>query len=125
GGGGSDLVFARGLGGGAFPPPPRGDPLLPERARSTVSGLPRRSDTVARERADYLAALAAGTARVLTTPRADRRAQRPARPAPWLLETASHLAGRPVLAAELDPGHATTQHVRWLELVASFASALA
>jgi RecB family exonuclease len=61
---------------------------------------------------------------VLTTPRADRRAQRPARPAPWLLETASHLARRPVLAAELDPGHGTAQDAPWLELVASFESAL-
>src|SRR5262245_12134761 len=119
-----DTVYVLGLVEGAFPPPVRDDPSLSDRARSTVSGLPRRSDAVARERADYLAALAAGTTRVLTTPRADRRAQRPARPAPWLLETASQLAGRPVLAAELDPGHATAQGAPWLNLVASFESAL-
>jgi RecB family exonuclease len=119
-----DTVFVLGLVEGSFPPPLRDDPLLSDRARSAVSGLARRSDAVARERADYLAALAAGTTRVLTTPRADRRAQRPARPAPWLLETASHLAGRPVLASELDPGHPTAQDAPWLDLVASFESAL-
>jgi hypothetical protein len=119
-----DTVFVLGLVEGAFPPPVRDDPLLSDRARSTVSALTRRSYTAASERADYLAALAAGTARVLTTPRADRRAQRPARPAPWLLESASHLAGRPVLAAELDPGHATARDAPWLQLVASFESAL-
>ena len=119
-----DTVFVLGLVEGAFPPPVRDDPLLSDRARSSVAALTRRSDVVASERADYLAALAAGTARVLTTPRADRRAQRPARPAPWLLETASHLAGRPVLASELDPGHVTTQEASWLQLVASFESAL-
>src|SRR6185436_7599049 len=119
-----DTVFVLGLVEGAFPPPVRDDPLLSDRARSSVSALTRRSDAAASERADYLAALAAGTTRLLTTPRADRRAQRPARPAPWLLETASHLAARPVLASELDPGHATAQDAPWLELVASFESAL-
>ena len=103
---------------------PRDDPLLSERARASVPGLTRRADTTASERADYLAALAAGAERVLTAPRADRRAQRAARPAPWLLETASHLAGRPVLASELDPGHPTARDAPWLDLVASFESAL-
>src|SRR4029079_19128015 len=85
-----DTVFVLGLVEGAVPPPVRDDPLLSDRARSTVSGLTRRSDAAAGERADYLAALAAGSTRILPPPRADRRAQRPARPAPWLLESASH-----------------------------------
>jgi ATP-dependent helicase/nuclease subunit B len=119
-----DTVFFVGLVEGAFPPPPRDDPLLSERARAVAPGLGRRADAAARERGDYLAALAAGSECVLSTPRADRRAQRPARPAPWLLETATHLAGKPVLASELDPGHPTARGARWLELVASFESAL-
>ena len=120
-----DTVLVVGLAEGAFPPPPRDDPLLPDRARATTPGLTRRSDAARRDRDDYLAALAAAHERVLTTPRADRRAQRPARPAPWLLESASHLAGRVVLASELDPGHPTAQQAPWLDVVASFEAGLA
>ncbi|MFA5882974.1 MAG: PD-(D/E)XK nuclease family protein [Acidimicrobiia bacterium] len=120
-----DTVLVVGLAEGAFPPPPRDDPLLPDRARSTAPGLARRGDAARRDRDDYLAALAAAHERVLTTPRADRRAQRPARPAPWLLESASHLADRVVLASELDPGHPTARHAPWLEVVASFEAGLA
>ena len=120
-----DTVLVVGLAEGAFPPHPRDDPLIPDRARSTVPGLARRGDAARRDRDDYLAALAAAHERVLTTPRADRRAQRPARPAPWLLESASHLAGRVVLASELDPGHPTAQQAGWLDVVASFEGGLA
>ncbi len=62
---------------------------------------------------------------MLTAPRADRRAGRAARPAPWLLESARHLAGRVVLASELDPGHPTARDAPWLEVVASFEAGLA
>lgn len=120
-----DTLFVVGLVEGAFPPPPRDDPLLPDRARQAAPGLVRRSDVMARERDDYLAALAAARERVLTTPRADRSAQRAARPAPWLLESAAHLAGRVVLASELDPGHPTARDAAWLHVVASFESGVA
>ena len=120
-----ETVFVVGLAEGAFPPPPRDDPLLPDRARTAVDGLARRGDAARRERDDYLAALAAAPERVLTAPRADRRAGRAARPAPWLLESARHLADRVVLASELDPGHPTTRDAPWLEVVASFEAGLA
>lgn len=121
----ADTVFVVGLTEGEFPPPPREDPLLTDAARRMAPELPRRDDTAGRERDDYLAALAAGSERVLTLPRADRRAQRPARPAPWLLETAKALAGRPVLAAELDPDHPLARAAPWLEVVASYEAAIA
>jgi ATP-dependent helicase/nuclease subunit B len=120
-----DAVFVVGLAEGVFPPPPRDDPLLSDRARAVAPGLARRADVARRDREDFLAALAAGNERVLTAPRADRRAQRAARPAPWLLETASHLAGRAVRASELDPGHPTARASTWLRLVASFEAGLA
>jgi RecB family exonuclease len=119
-----DTVLVVGLAEGAFPPPPRDDPLLSDRARAAVDGLARRGDVARRERDDYLAALSTAPERVLTTPRADRRAARPARPAPWLLESAARLAGRVVLASELDPGGAATLDAPWLEVVASFEAGL-
>ena len=68
------------------------------------------------ERARRLPRRARGAAPRASSPRRapTGAAQRPARPAPWLLESASHLAGRPVLAAELDPGHLTAQDAPWL-----------
>jgi hypothetical protein len=120
-----DSLFVVGLVEGAFPPPPRDDPLLPDRARGAVDGLPRRGDIARRERDDYLAALAAAHERVLTAPRADRRAGRAARPAPWLLESAALLSGAVVLASELDPGHPTARAAGWLDVVASFEAGLA
>ncbi|MFM8305174.1 MAG: PD-(D/E)XK nuclease family protein, partial [Actinomycetota bacterium] len=120
-----DTVFVVGLVEGSFPPPPRDDPLLPDRARAAVEGLARCGETARRERDDFLAALAVAPERVVTMPRADRRAGRAARPAPWLLESARHLAGRVVLASELDPGSATACDAPWLEVVASFEAGLA
>lgn len=97
-----DLVFLVGMTEGAFPPRGHDDPLLPDEIRRGAGAAlrlhaHRRLD----ERRDFLAALAAAPERVVCFPRADPRAQRPHRPARWLLESASALAGTPVGADEL------------------------
>lgn len=118
-----ETLFVVGMTEGSFPPPTRDDPLLPDAARAVAGAdLPRRSARAGAERVDYLAALCAASERVLCFPRADPRAQRAARPAHFVLETASRHAGRPVMASDLEPNRATGH--AWLHVVPSFAAAV-
>jgi ATP-dependent helicase/nuclease subunit B len=117
-----DAVYIVGMTEGAFPPSSRDDPLLPDAEREQLGGaLPRRADRRVQERAAYLAALAAAPWRGLSYPRADTRSMRVARPAPWLLETASAHEGRLVGAHELESGVTGST---WLRVVDSFDSAV-
>lgn len=116
-----DVVFVVGMHEGAFPPPPRDDPVLPDVERDRVDGaLDRRGDRRTNDRAAYLAALSIAPERILSFPRADTRAQRAARPAAWLLETASLRAGRLVAAEELEPGSGRSNGLDGVRVVSSF-----
>jgi RecB family exonuclease len=102
--------------------------VLPDAERDRVDGaLERRADRRVRDRAAYLAALSSAPLQILTFPRADLRAQRAARPAAWLLETAKARAGRFVAAEELEPGRAAGANgetAAWLRIVSSFDGAV-
>jgi hypothetical protein len=111
-----DLVVVVGAADGQFPPRPREDPLLTDRARAASGGLlgPRalRRDEELR---DVLAAFAAAPQRVLTTPRADPRDQRERQPAAAFLAACTARAGRHILSGEL-----ARLREPWFELVPSF-----
>ena len=119
-----DALFLVGMNEGTFPPPARDDPVLPDAERDRLDGaLARRPERRLRERATYLAALATSRWRAFSYARADTRAQRAARPAAWLLETATAHAGRLVAAHELEPGTADAGAgvaAGWLRVVQSF-----
>ncbi len=90
-----DTVFVVGAAEGRLPPPPRDDPLLPDRERAVTGGqVPPRSIAAARERADYLAALAGASSEVvLSWARADPVGQRALLPSRWVVETVRTLVG--------------------------------
>lgn len=116
-----DLVFVVGMTEGAFPPRGLDDPLLPDDARRRAgSSLRLHAHRRLDERRDFLAALASAPECVLSFPRADPRAQRPTRPARWLLESASVLAHEPLGADELLDAPAAP----WLVAVPSFEATL-
>lgn len=96
-----DTVFVLGLAEGSLPRLGRQDALLPDRERRIAGELPLRGDRQGDEHARYLAALASAPERVLLWPRADLRAGRQRLPSRWLLDTASHLAGRPMFSGDL------------------------
>ena len=115
-----DLAVVLGMTEGMIPSRGRDDPLLPDREREQADDVPLRTDRLAEERRDYLAALASANERILVYPRADLRGQRGHLPARWLLESASRLAGRRVFSGNLDG----LGPVPWFAPVASFQSAL-
>ena len=88
-----DAVFVLGLTDSATAAGTLDDPLLPGHGLAAH----RRH----RRRAAYLDALAVAPERVVSFPRADLRAARAVMPSPWLLESASALASRPVASREL------------------------
>ncbi|MCH8949563.1 MAG: exodeoxyribonuclease V subunit gamma, partial [Chloroflexi bacterium] len=117
-----DLVIVLGMTEGVIPARSRDDPLLPDRERAAAGDdMPLRTNRLAEDRRDYLAALATAPERILVYPRADLRGQRGRLPSRWLLEAASQLEGRTLFSADLDPPPARP----WLEAVASFEGALA
>jgi ATP-dependent helicase/nuclease subunit B len=97
-------VFVVGAAEGRLPPPPREDPLLPDRERAVTGGqVPARFIAAARERADYLAALAAADAEVvLSWARSDPVGQRALLPSRWVVETVRELSGTLITARQLD-----------------------
>lgn len=118
-----DVVCVLGLTEGSLPVTRREDALLgdADRALAVDHELPTREDALARQRHQYLAALAAGGAyRILSAPRGDLRNGRERLPSRWLLETASQLAGRRVFGSEL----AGLSAAEGLETVPSYAAAL-
>lgn len=119
-----DTVFVVGAAEGRLPPPPRDDPLLPDRERAVTGGqVPPRSIAGTRERADYLAALAGASTRVvLSWSRADPVGQRALLPSRWVVETVRAITGTLITARQLaDARPGTLPHVVVLE---SFAAAL-
>ena len=114
-----DRVYLVGMVEGLVPSRPSDDPLLPERERA-LAGLPTRHGAAA-ERYDYLAAVSAGRASVLTYARSNNIAQREQRPSHWFLEEASRLYGSPVYPSMLSSPDelASLRQQPWFEEVAS------
>lgn len=96
-----DAVFVLGLAEGSLPRLGRHDALLPDAERAMAGELARRADRQSDEHAEYLAALASAPERLLLWPRSDLRDGRRRLPSRWLLDTASHLAGRPIFSSGL------------------------
>ncbi|HUR24282.1 MAG TPA: PD-(D/E)XK nuclease family protein [Acidimicrobiales bacterium] len=96
-----DTVFLLGMAEGNLPRQICDDALLPDRERRVAEGLALRADRQRDERADYLAALASASERVLLWPRADLGGGRQRLPSRWLLDTASRIAGRQVFSGDL------------------------
>lgn len=98
-----DLLLVVGMTEGAFPAPQREHPVLRDADRRALS--PELGTVASRReqgRTRWLRLLRAAPRIELSYPRADSRSQRRQFAAPWLLEQASELAGRPVSAADLD-----------------------
>ena len=91
-----DVVWLVGMIEGGTPPSLAPDPLLPEQVWREAGGPPRMDERIARERYDYLSAVASAPRRFLSYPMADAASQRQAHPSRWLLEQASALEGRTV-----------------------------
>ncbi len=96
-----DAAWIVGMIEGSVPPPPKDDPLLPEDEWRRAGGPPVLDKRSARERYDYLSALATAARRSLSCPVADPELRRRAFPAPWLLEQASELEGDAVTSDSL------------------------
>jgi RecB family exonuclease len=78
---------------GVFPPPPPADPFFPE---GGAGPLDRRARHLADERRDFLVGLATADGGTLALSAADSDGQRASLPSRWLIELASHIAGRPL-----------------------------
>ena len=86
-----DLLCILGLAEGAFPPPWKDDPLLPERVREKSSGgLPGWRERQDRMYRDLQAAMAGATECVLLFPRGDLRSATTRVPSRWLLPSLQH-----------------------------------
>ena len=96
-----DAVWLVGMIEGAVPPSVRPDPLLPETGWQAAGGVSRAAQRAARERGDYLSALASAPRRTLSYPVADGNSQRQSYPSRWFLEQASVLEGRQIYSGDL------------------------
>ena len=96
-----DAVWLVGMIEGAVPPAPRRDPLLTEPDWLAAGGQDRMHLRMAKERYEYLAAIASAHRHTLSYPVADAASQRPAYPSRWFLEQASTLAGSPVRSSDI------------------------
>ena len=96
-----DIVWIVGMIEGDVPPRVHDDPLLPEPAWREAGGQSRIASRAAKERYDFLTALASASRRVLSHPVADPGSRRRAFPSRWLLEQASLVAAAPVYAEDL------------------------
>ncbi len=116
-----DIVYVLGMTEGRFPPRGEDDPLVPDEALGAAGvAACDRAGRRARERRDYLLAIATAPAVVCTLPRADPREQRAYLPSRFLLDTVHEIKGLRLGAAELfDSPHP------WIEAVDSAESALA
>ena len=91
-----DAIWMVGMIEGGAPPAIRPDPLLPEHSLRN-RGIPTRAEQrIAKERYDYLSALATAPRRVLSFPVAETASRREAHPSRWFLEHATALAGKQV-----------------------------
>ena len=99
-----DAVHLVGLVEGAFPPPLRESPLLPEReqpAEISPNWRLSRSERLAEERHNFMAALAAAPLQTLSYPIADAGGSRANYPSRWFLEQATRLEGTAVRSSTL------------------------
>ena len=115
-----DAIWLVGMIEGTTPPVVRPDPLLPEANWREAGGEPRWESRIAKERYDYLSAIAAANRRVLSYPVADASSQREAFPSRWFLEQASALEGTRVNTGDLARLHAR----EWLTVNQSAIHAL-
>ena len=115
-----DAVWLVGMIEGTTPPVVRPDPLLPEANWREAGGESRREERIAKERYDYLSAVASAERRVLSFPVADASSQREAFPSRWFLEQASALEGTRVNTGDLPRLHAR----EWLSVNQSAIHAL-
>ena len=109
---------------GAAPPALRENPLMPDRERMAAggadAGLPLLNERRARERLQYLSAMATAPRRTLSYPVADPVGGRENHPSRWMLETASALAGERVAAGDLP----SMSGAAWLAVITSPETAL-
>ncbi len=96
-----DAIWLVGMIEGAVPPAVRPDPLVPESGWQAAGGKPRTAQRVAKERVEYLSALASAPKRALSYPVADGSTQRQAYPSRWFLEQASALEGHQLYTGDL------------------------
>ena len=119
-----EVVHLVGMVEGAVPPALRDSPLIPERDRGraggAAAGLTMQRERIAKERYDFLTALASSRKRVLSYPVSDPSARRGQYPSRWYLEQASELTGRPVYTPDL-PSLAAED---WLTITPSAQAAL-
>ena len=116
-----DAVWLVGMIEGAVPLAVRPDPLLPETGWQAAGGGSRAAQRAARERSDYLSALASAPRRALSYPVADGDSQRQSYPSRWFLEQASVLEGRQIYSQDL----ARLSDRPWLTTTPSSEMALA
>ena len=109
---------------GAAPPALRENPLMPDRERVAAggadAGLPLLNERRARERLQYLSAMATAPRRTLSCPVADPVGGRENHPSRWMLEMASALAGERIAAADLP----SMSGAAWLDVITSPETAL-
>ena len=119
-----DAVYFVGMIEGAAPPALRESPLMPDRDRRAAggadAGLPLLSERRARERRDFLSAMATSPYRALSYPVADPVGGRENHPSRWMLEMASALNGGRVAASALG----SLAEKPWLAVVKSPETAL-
>lgn len=116
-----DAAWLVGMIEGAVPPSVRPDPLLPETGWQAAGGASRAAHRAARERGDYLSALASAPRRTLSYPVANGNSQRQSYPSRWFLEQASVLEGRQIYSGDL----ARLGNRQWLTATPSSETALA
>ena len=91
-----DWVWFVGMVEGGMPPAVSPDPLLTEADWQAAGGESRFAQRIAKERYDYLSAVATSLHRELSYPLANAASQREAYPSRWFLEQASTLEDAPV-----------------------------
>ena len=114
-----DAVWVVGMLEGSVPPPPKDDPLLPEDEWRRAGGPPVMAERSARQRYDFLSALATTPRLTFSYPATDPELRRRAFPSPWLLEQASALEGDPVTSDSL-----LRLNRPWLTITASLEDSL-
>ena len=89
-----EAIYLVGMSEGAFPPPGREDPLIPDQIRAELDAgttLPLRRSTAIDERRSYISALASGIDRTLCYARSDPSSRQELHPSAWFLQAASTL----------------------------------
>ena len=118
-----DAVYLVGMIEGAFPPPGRDDPLLPDRLRAELDvglKLPLRRGTSTGERRSFISALASSKERTLTYARSDPSSRQELHSSAWLLEAASALRGSPVGSKDIG----SLAHEDWMTVIESLEQSL-